>query len=145
MDNTGDKDMNHCPLAYGRHPILTNDAASPTVNRVTIARNTAPPSRMSASRNTLTHQHARSSCGLKDIVNALDLKCRTLFVRARTDRLCDSLCLCSRDVSVNIWIVSRWTQVCFAAHKKYGDDRTTNGPYFFDPLINPCDDASLFM
>jgi hypothetical protein len=90
----GDKEMNHCPLAYGQHPTLTNDAAPPTMNGVTIARNTAPPSRMSAPRNTLTHQHARSSCGLKDIVNALDLKCRTLLVRARANRLCDSFCLC---------------------------------------------------
>ena len=92
---------------------------------VTIARNTAPPSRVSSRRNTLTHQHARPSCSLEDIVNAFNLQRRALLVRARTDRLSDSLSLRSRDVFVNIRIMTRWTQVHFAAHKDYGDDRTT--------------------
>jgi hypothetical protein len=39
--------------------------------------------------------------------------------------LSDSLSLRSRDVFVNIRIMTRWTQVRFAAHKDYGDDRTT--------------------
>ena len=133
---TGDEDMNHCPSVYGRHPILTNDAASPTMTRITITRNTAPPSCMGASRYALTHQHARSCGGLKDIVNALDLKRRTFFIRARADGLRDSLCLYPRDVSVNMWFVARWTQICFAAHKNDGDDRATNRPHFFDPLVN---------
>lgn len=106
------------------------------MNHVTVTGNTTPPSCVSAPRDTFTHQHACSSCGLEDVINALNLKCRTFLVRARTDRLRDSLRLCPRDVSVNIWIIDRWTQVCFTAHKKYGDGWTTDGPHFFDPLIN---------
>lgn len=123
-------------------PTLTNDAASPPMTRVTIARYTAPPSRMSGPRNTLTHQHARPSCRLKDIVNTFNLQCRAFFVRAGTDGLCDSLRLRPRDVPVNIRVITRWTQVCFAAHKNYWDDRTAYGPHFFDPLINPCNKVS---
>src|SRR5487761_496334 len=46
-------------------PALANDAAPSPMTRVTITRNTAPPSGMRGPRNTLTHQHARPSCGLK--------------------------------------------------------------------------------
>jgi hypothetical protein len=95
----------------------------------------APPSRVSSPRNALTHQHARSSCCLKDIVNALNLQRRALLVRARTDRLRNLFCLLPRNVSVNIRVITRRTQVCFAAHEDYRDYGTTYGPYFFDPLI----------
>jgi hypothetical protein len=128
-----------------RYPILTNDAAPPTMNSVTITRNTASPSCMSAHRNTLTHQYARSSCRFEDIDNALHFKCRTLLVRARTNRLRNSFRLLPRDVSVDIWIIAWWTQVCFTAHKNYGDYRTTSGPHFFDPLKKPGNDVDLFM
>jgi hypothetical protein len=120
-------------------PTLTNDAASPFMVRITIARSTAPLSCVSASRYTFTHQHARPSCHLKDIVNAFNLQRRALFVSARADRLRDSLCLSSRDESANTGVITRWTQVRFAAYENYGDGRSTYGPHFFDPLIYQCD------
>lgn len=133
------EDISHCPLAYGRRPTLTKDTAHPPMIRITIARNAAPPSRVSSPRNTLTHQHARPSCGLEDIVDAFNLQRRALLVRTCTDSLRNSFCLRPRDVSVNIQVITRWTQICLAAHKDYGDGGTTYGPHFFDPLINPCD------
>jgi hypothetical protein len=127
-----DEDVNQCPLTYGQRSTLTNDAAPPPVIGIG---NAAPPSCVSGPRNALTHQHARPSCGLKDIINALNLQRRTFLVSPCTDRLCDTLCLCPRNVSVNIRVITRWTQVCLAADEDYWDDRTTYGPYFFDPLI----------
>jgi len=66
-------------------PTLTNDAAPSPMISVTITGNTAPPSRVSSPRNTLTHQHARPSCSFEDIVNSFNFQRRALLVRARTD------------------------------------------------------------
>jgi hypothetical protein len=138
-----DEEINRCPSAIRSRLTLTNDAALSRMIRVTVTRNAAPPSRVSCPRNTLTHQHARPSRSLKDIINAFDLQRGALLVSSCTDSLRDSLRLRPRDVSVNIRIITRWTQVCLAAHKDYRDDRTTYGPHFFNPLVSPCDNVSL--
>jgi hypothetical protein len=43
--------------------------------------------------DTFTHQHARASGGLKDVIYTLDFEGRALLVCARANRLSDSLCL----------------------------------------------------
>jgi hypothetical protein len=128
----GDEDVNQCPLTSGQRSTLTNDAAPPPVIGIG---NAAPPSRVSGPRNALTHEHARPSCGLKNIINTLNFQRRAFLVGACTDRLCDMLCLRPRNISVDIRVITRWAQVCLAADEDYRDDRTTYGPYFFDPLI----------
>jgi hypothetical protein len=114
-NTNGDEDVNQCPLTYGQRSTLKNDAGPPH-------------------QKALTHRHARPSCGLKDIINALIIQRRTFLVSPRTDILCDTLCLCPRNISVNIRVITRRTQICLAADEDYRDKRTY-GPYYLDPLI----------
>ena len=56
-------------------------------------------------RSTVTHQHARSSGGFKDIINALNAEGAALFVVPSANVVCDTLGLRSCHIIQVIWVV----------------------------------------
>jgi hypothetical protein len=85
-------------------------------------------------RSAVTHQHAGSGGGLKDIIDAFDAESAALFVIPSADIVSDTLGLRSCHVIQVVWVILCRPEVRFASDKEYRNDGSANGPHLFYPL-----------
>jgi hypothetical protein len=91
-------------------------------------------SAMVGARSAVTHQHAGSGGGLKDIINALDAEGTALFVIPRADVVSDTFGLCSCHIVQVVWVVLSRPEIRFASDKDDRNDGSANRPHLFNPL-----------
>jgi len=106
----------------------------PTIIHATFHTAAALSAMVGTTRSAVTHQHAGSGGGLKDIINAFDAEGAALFVVPSADIVSDTLGLRSCHVVQVVWMILRRPKVRFASDKDDRNDGTANGPHLFNPL-----------
>ena len=89
---------------------------------------------MLGTTGTITHQHAGSSGGLKDVVDTFDAKSATFFVVPGTNIVGDTLGLRSCNIIQVVRVILWRPEVRFASDEDYRNDGSANGPHLFYPL-----------
>lgn len=127
---------------------LTNRTASPTLALVLVwyrCPPTTPPSvvlarfrRLPMIGSAISHQHARSCCSLKHLIDSLNPQCGAFLIGSRANGACHSLSLLP--CHPRAWIVRRVgvfrcrSQISLAANEYDGNGRSANISYFLNPL-----------
>ena len=97
---------------------------------------TALSAMVGTARSAVTHQHAGSGGGLKDIINTLDPEGTALFVVPSADIVGNTLGLRSCHIVQVIWVILSRPEVRFASDEDDRNDGSANGPHLFNPLWN---------
>jgi len=128
--------------------ISTNRAASPTLALALVwyCRPPAtPPSmvlprfhRLPMAGNAISHQHARSCCSLKHLVDSFNPQRRAFLIGPRANDAGHPLSLfpCHPRTRVvrRIGVIRRRSQISLATNKYDGNGRPTDISYFLNPL-----------
>ena len=85
-------------------------------------------------RSTVTHKHASSGGGFKDIIDTFNAEGAALFVVPSTNVVSNTLGLRSCHVIQVIWVVLCRPEVRFASDKDDRNNGSADGPHLFYPL-----------
>lgn len=95
---------------------------------------TAPSAVVRTARSTVTHQHAGSGGGLKDVIDAFNAEGAALLIVPSADIVSDTFGLRPRHIIQVIWVILCRPEVRFTPDKDDRNDGSANGPHLFYPL-----------